>query len=85
MKLKIWGEKPEEKKPFWDGSVRLERIDNEIILVAVNEAGGKIHCGKLIGLTDEGRVRAYENINFKLGFQLDISDKNVSKIDWVEN
>ena len=68
MKFKVYKEKEKEEETV---CLKLEGTGNQIDLIAVNEQGKRIACGRLLSIDSEGFC-IHRNINKGIGLPLGI-------------
>ena len=69
MKLEIYeSEKQKEIKPV---RLKLKQLSKDVCVVAVDEFGNEIKCGRLLLFTPTGKIYLCGLVNPSLGFELD--------------
>ncbi len=53
MRIEVWSEKPEEEQVL---RLRLVKEGDVVVLVAVDSAGCKLHCGSILWIAPTGKL-----------------------------
>lgn len=74
--LRIFGEPEPEPENQVVVRLRRDRNNGVICLEAVDaSAGARVWCGSLLGLTPSGRIYFFENVDKRLGLELDHKER----------